>query len=315
MMAFAQQFVVSVLSNNKVVREVNDHEERVCNLPFESEYKLRLQNKTSKRAMATVEIDGMDINPGRRFILAPGEKIDLERFLLDGNPSVGRKFKFTSLAQGAVTGEIQDPTSPDNGKVRVTFYPEEEWGTTILSTLGGCSCGPHPLHGHNFFLHNPITSTDKTWVGDAPHTPFFGGVQFNSVPQDFLNAPSSVMNCATPVAMGGTVSGEIPGLELERESGQAGATAEGGISNQKFQDVTAGFKTADPVVLEIRLRGPSPKKPTTSSPSVSSPWSVKGTYPGKPVSVFYLGAQLGGLEEVGFDSTGALCLRIRNYQT
>src|SRR5271170_4418517 len=114
MMAWQKSFIVSILNNkNQVVREEAGDFSRVARVDFDSEYKIRIQNKTNRRAYARVEIDGMEVSPGRRFVMGPKEVVDLERFILDGDLSTGKRFKFMSLEKGAATGEIQDPTSAE----------------------------------------------------------------------------------------------------------------------------------------------------------------------------------------------------------
>jgi len=54
--------------------------------------------------------------------LWPKEELDLERFL--ENEKEGAKFKFISLKEGIETGEIDDPSSLDNGVINVRIWKE-----------------------------------------------------------------------------------------------------------------------------------------------------------------------------------------------
>lgn len=124
MMGFAQNYVASIIHNNKPLREFNVNGVRTCKIPYGAEYAIRLINRRKdQRAMVSVSIDGTEVlTGGKRVILNPNETIDLERFV--DSLSEGRKFKFISIEEGIATGEIQDPSSPDNGTIEVLFYPE-----------------------------------------------------------------------------------------------------------------------------------------------------------------------------------------------
>ena len=120
MAAYTQGFVVSIIgSNGKVIRESNVNNQRVVRLPFDSEYKIRIQNKNLSRAYAKVLIDGTEVHTGK-FVLRGNSSLDLERFDLDGNLSSGRKFKFVPLSNS----DVQDPTSKENGILEVIFEEE-----------------------------------------------------------------------------------------------------------------------------------------------------------------------------------------------
>jgi hypothetical protein len=111
-------FVLAVKdSNKKILRELSG---RVF-LPFYSEYSLFLKNINSVRAVCSVSIDGTDVLGGEELIVGAGESIDLERFLADGNLTLGRKFKFVPLSDS----KVQDPSSSENGLIEVRFWKEK----------------------------------------------------------------------------------------------------------------------------------------------------------------------------------------------
>lgn len=123
-------FVVAIVRDGQIIREMSEDSERVVRLPFGSEYSIRLINKTDKRAYATIKVDGTAILNGK-LVLAPKNKIDVERFMLDGDMERGKRLKFVSADS---SDEVQDPTSADNGLVEVTFEPEAE---DYMEHLGG----------------------------------------------------------------------------------------------------------------------------------------------------------------------------------
>lgn len=135
MSAFQSQLVASVIYNNQPVRETNEGGRRTCYIPFNSEYRLKLKNTTGLRALAKVSIDGTPIISGdRKFLLHGYGEFEIERFVTDLNQ--GKKFKFISLEQGSATGELQDPSSPLNGLIRVEFFKEIPPTYTLINNTG-----------------------------------------------------------------------------------------------------------------------------------------------------------------------------------
>lgn len=163
MAAYTQGFVVSIIgSNGKVIRESNVNNQRVARLPFDSEYKIRIQNKNLTRAYAKVLIDGTEVHTGK-FILRGNSSVDLERFDLDGNLSSGRKFKFVPLTNS----DVQDPTSKENGILEVIF--EEEFESTyktltsfphagVLRGMSGVSTGS--IIGSSFAFNSAVEGSN-----------------------------------------------------------------------------------------------------------------------------------------------------------
>lgn len=114
-------FVVAIVKDGKVIREMSENSERVVRLPFGSEYSIRLINKSGRRAYATVKVDGTEILSGK-LVLSRYDKVDVERFMLNGDTKEGQKLKFVS----AKSPNVQDPTAGDNGLIEVVFEAEAE---------------------------------------------------------------------------------------------------------------------------------------------------------------------------------------------
>ena len=121
-MMFSNNFVVSIHdSGNNVLRENRGKE---VFLPFNSEYKIRLRNNHSRKAVAEVSIDGTSVLGPNRIIVEANSFVDLERFCIDGDLKNGSRFKFVKAGPNNPHPDVQDPTSPDNGGVRVKFWLE-----------------------------------------------------------------------------------------------------------------------------------------------------------------------------------------------
>jgi hypothetical protein len=234
MSAYQSQLVASVIYNNQPVRETNEGGRRTCYIPFGSEYQLKLKNTTGLRVLAKVSIDGTPIISGdRKFLLGGYGEFVVERFVTD--LTQGKKFKFISVEQGAATGEIQDPTSPLNGLIRVEFFKEIiPTYTTAVNNTGGWHSGPTTRSGRGSSC-GPLRSASfggSSAGGTVESNPSFSSVVNNVDAQNFHVGDS------TPVDW------------------SAGATAEGGHSAQGFYESHETFPTESvPVTIDIWMKG------------------------------------------------------------
>lgn len=236
MMAYDNKFVASILVNGKPLRELNVHGKRTAVIPFGSEYIVRLKNKNTVRAKVSVSIDGTDVLCGKKLILNPNETVDLERFV-DSHDG-GSKFKFISIEQGEVTGEIQDPDNLENGRIVVTFekeyqkvIPKEPSNPFITRSRGDIVFGS-PVRGFDI----SGMSDSRTLVSNCVDTSF------------------------TALTNGAILSDSNYFVGLDISEGEKGATVEGSYSSQKFQE-GEDFKVENKkTTLEIYLKGPSSKK-------------------------------------------------------
>lgn len=272
-MAFCQPgFTLSVINQrNQIVRESNQGNVRTACLEFGEEYRLRIKNKTHFRAYVAVTIDGMEVFPGRRFLLGARQTLDLERFVLDGDLTKGRRFKFISLEEGTRTGEIQDPTSPQNGLISVVFHPES---MNFLNT---------PINWTNQPLGGAVGGAGG-WVGDgSSFLRGMGGVGGGYGSGGAGSAGGSYYcstNSAPEMAKSGCTTAQInstttftsctealiPTAAVPRS--QAGATVEGSESTQSFFETREFFATDAPVTMTIQLKGRV--QPTIDTYSVSA---------------------------------------------
>jgi hypothetical protein len=87
-MVYNNKFVVVVKAKGKILREQGD----IVYVPFGTEYTIMLKNLNTKRAVATVTVDGSNVTSGYKLIVEPGETFELEGFMR--GQSVSHKFKF-----------------------------------------------------------------------------------------------------------------------------------------------------------------------------------------------------------------------------
>lgn len=114
-MMYRNQYVLAIKDQSKqILREIDGK----VYLPFNTEYSLFLKNTNTVGALCKVLIDGMDVLGGNEIFIPARSNIDLKRFVVDGNMSSGKKFKFVPLSNS----QVQDPTSGSNGLVEVHFW-------------------------------------------------------------------------------------------------------------------------------------------------------------------------------------------------
>ena len=126
---FSNGFVASVKgANSQILREYDGQK---VFLPFNSEYSLFLKNTNPVRAKIGITIDGTDILGGHQLIInGYGDAINLERFIVDEDMNKGRKLLFVPAGDS----RVQDPTSAENGIVKVTFTKEWVMPVTTFYT-------------------------------------------------------------------------------------------------------------------------------------------------------------------------------------
>ena len=111
---YSSQFVVSIKSNNNIMRENKD----VVYLPFGSEYSILLKNLSNRKASVRIWVDGEDILDSNSLVIHSNATVELERFYTSNH-----KFKFIEK-----TEEISNYRGNriDDGIVRVAYYFEAE---------------------------------------------------------------------------------------------------------------------------------------------------------------------------------------------
>jgi hypothetical protein len=86
---YNQKLVASLKANGKILREFKD----TVYIPFGQEYSIVLKNLDTVRALVNITLDGTDVCPGG-LVLSPGQTVDLERWIKNGNLTEGNRFKF-----------------------------------------------------------------------------------------------------------------------------------------------------------------------------------------------------------------------------
>lgn len=152
--------------NGKVLRE---HKDTVY-LPFNSEYTILLKNLNSVKCLVSLELDGRDVGGGNKFIIQPGQSLEVERFIANGNLKEGNRFKFIER-----TGKIEEHRGikVEDGLLRIKFQFElmipqfnhiyDSWNST--RSIGRMySKGPSDIIGAS----NISCSTNSAQLSSTP---------------------------------------------------------------------------------------------------------------------------------------------------
>ena len=211
-------FVVSIMRDDRPLRESG----RAVRLPFNSEYKVRLKNKNGVSCKARVSIDGTPVSQLGDFVISSWGTLDLERFVTD-SLNKGKKFKFVSASDS----RVQDPTSPENGIIRVEFYKATN--------------GPLIITGKPWPYSPSWDWDEEIWPLNGSDNAGDGTVKIK-----YSDNTAQCFYSSSPVSMSYT----------NNLGDDKGATIEGGDSNQSFITVSDFDTDFDPVVIELELRAP-----------------------------------------------------------
>ena len=256
---YRDSYIVALMVDGKIQKESDDG---IILIPFGLEYVIRLKNKLRKRAVADVWLDGRIVCKG--IVINANGTVDLERFVVDGNLSEGKKFKLARLTDP----KVEQPNDHENGVIEVNFYPEKEvpviektiihdytyhWPYNHIHNCynGHCSlccmqlncpiCHPNywgPFY-HNTVWCNNITSSS-------------GGLTSNA--GDTLNK-SFTTDSSNQCSLSGIQSDINLNCVSLSNSGEAAATVEGSTSLQKFSSVYIDVDRLKPTTIRLTVKG------------------------------------------------------------
>ena len=213
---YHNQIIVLIKKDGQPLRET---EGKFVYLPFNSEYSIELKNQSYRRAVASIKIDGTDVLGGDEIIIPAQSSVNVERFITNGNLSKGRKLKFVPLSDS----KVQDPSSPENGLIEIECWFEKPQQITWTS-----SASTWPPH----YIGSSPSWVEYNYNNSSTHESF-GAI--------------NMVNCCMP----NNYSSAIRNMSV----GQAGATVEGGKSDQSFSHGSFGQKDYPSVTFKFWLRG------------------------------------------------------------
>lgn len=137
---YKSKLAVALKSAGKVLREFGE----TVYVPFGSEYSVLLKNLNSVRALVKIEIDGVDVGDGTRFVVNPNDSVDIERFIKNHNLDEGNRFKFIERTENI---EKHKGVGVEDGLVRIEFnfekipepiyFTDPMWNDNHLLKKGG----------------------------------------------------------------------------------------------------------------------------------------------------------------------------------
>lgn len=148
--------------NNKVLREVKSDSGMAVFLEFYTDYSIYLKNNNDRTAVAKVEVDGTDILGGSQIIIRPGRDATVSRFCVNGDLNAGNKLHFVPQNDSRVS----DPSSSENGLVKVTFTLEKEIyyrpDNQVLYDFRDC-CLPPTKTFYNYSTNTSASNQPISW--------------------------------------------------------------------------------------------------------------------------------------------------------
>ena len=235
-MAYNNRFVVTILSDGNILKELANGS---VPIEFNSEYKIRLRNKHSRRAICQLSIDGEDISGGG-FIIPANSFIDIER-----PHNVAKKFKFVDLeseeaydfgkngqnydkVKGTIVANFALEKEVAYVPIRVPYYPDPIW---------------YPYLPKKTWYPDPIGSFPGLWCQseqkDCLNDNLNSSLKLRSQSLNQISSVSSVssVSCVNPTPPNSSRATLEVRETFDSHNLKDGATVEGSNSNQRFSSV------------------------------------------------------------------------------
>ncbi len=218
-MVYKNNFIVVVKCNGKVMRE----QDGAVTLPFGSEYSIMLKNKDSRKAVASVEIDGEDVMNGHKYIVPANTSVELKGFLKGLNAK--NKFRFIKK-----TKEISDFRGDklDDGLVRVEFWYEEQCSSPWVWPS-------YTIYNNNYDKDNSFYVDYKGSTGGPGQATYTSNFCSSNIDSELIGDLNKI------------IKSEIPEEE--------GITVKGSKTNQQFNYGSVGILENNSSVIIIELKG------------------------------------------------------------
>ena len=220
-MVYSNLLAVCLKHENNVLRE----EHGIVKIPFNTEYKIGIRNKSNQRAVVSVFIDGKFI--GRKLVINGNSSIDLERFLDNTH-----KFKFIEKID-AIRQHRGDRA--EDGLIRIEWQFEKiEENLNVLNDY------------INQYRIPPIHPPRPNII---PKNPWFDNrVYMNQTTADPISFDNSI-SCSN------MISRSVPSPGEKMKSLSEGITATGSKSNQQFREVSVNNLETQTHTLVLKLSG------------------------------------------------------------
>ena len=220
-MMYNNKLAVALKSAKKVLREFGE----TVYVPFGSEYSVLVKNLNSVRALVKIEIDGVDVGDGTRFVVNANDDVELERFINNSNLKEGNRFKFIERTDNI---EKHRGVGIEDGLIRIEFNFEKI---------------PDPVfdlwkyHDNNSYKKGGPYPSDGV-LGSGISGP--GVLRNQAVYTASVQCSTNDLDC--------TVAGSA-------EVNDAGITVPGSISDQEFRSVSHFPTESETHVVVLQMLG------------------------------------------------------------
>lgn len=231
-MMYNSKLVASIKTKGRILKEFKD----TVYMPFGVEYSVLLKNLHTTRAVVNVFIDGENAVPGG-LVIDPGQSVDLERWIKNGNLTEGNKFKFierTAAIENGPRGIKQE-----DGLIRVEYQFES------LRAYKGYPSG--------------VRSSGNIYPQNMPTTYNVGGMlrsaDFSKGASTRISATSAINNYCADNGIRSQVEFHDGSATMDWCANETGITVPGSRSGQKFQHVTVGTLELEKHNIVLRILG------------------------------------------------------------
>lgn len=260
---YGNKLAAAIKVNGKVLREFKD----TVYIPFGSEYTILIKNLHTTQAVVNVFIDGDNIVDGG-LVIRPGQEVDLERSIRNGNLSEGNRLKFIERTENIENGPRG--VKLEDGLIRIEHQFEI----------------PRPMIN----IFDEIGGSTNTW----PNQPWYGNDRFSVTASGASGATYSSVNVggvmrgvdyskgeATKAAAASAINVSLQNMGISASIGEVhdgmatmdwcdtGITVPGSHSSQKFRTATVGILEPTKHSMIIKLLGDlGDNKPVTKPVTV-----------------------------------------------
>lgn len=149
-MVYSNHFVMCVLLRGEPVKEKSNG---TVDIPFGSEYQLRLRNKNNRRAVVKIYIDGENVSGGG-YVIEANSFIDIKR-----HHDKDRAFKFVSLDSAEAVDFGKNGPNPEKikGTIEARFHLEKERHVPLVQEI-------HHHHHHDHIYPPPAPLKPSPWI-------------------------------------------------------------------------------------------------------------------------------------------------------
>lgn len=256
-MMYQSKLVASLKANGKILREFKD----TVYIPFGSEYSILIKNLNTARACVNVFLDGENVVPGG-LVVNPGQEIDLERWIKNGNLSEGNRFKFiertASIENGPRGIKLED------GLVRIEFqYEKPPVQNTSWISASGSNTLQYPPGVRTSEFRGITDRYSTTYSTNAVSQMNVGGT-LRGV--DYSKGEAVKASASAAINQVAPSTTEYHDGAATMDWNDVGITVPGTKSTQKFTEVTMGVMEAEKHTIVLKLLGETPNNKLVTAP-------------------------------------------------